>query len=325
MLSRRLLLAASLPAVLATRARAAPASFQGFLAGLRTEAQRAGISARTLDRALDGIQPNQKVLERDRHQPEFTMTWAQYRDLLITEKRIAAGRAAYQQNRALLSRVQDRFGVEPDPIVGIWGLESSYGTGMGDFHVVEALATLAWEGRRASFFRPELIAALRILDHGDVTPARMTGSYAGAMGQPQFMPTSYLRYAVDFEGHGRRDIWTSKPDVLGSIANYLARSGWHGGERWGQGVLLPANFDLSATGRGNRRPVGEWARLGVRSIDGRPLARPETPAAVVLPDGPMGPSTDAFLVYANFTAIRRYNPSDFYALVVGLLGDSVVS
>ena len=324
MLSRRLLLAASLPALLATPARAASASFQGFLAALRAEAQRAGISARTLDRALAGIQPNQKVLERDRHQPEFTMTWAQYRDLLITENRIASGRAAYQQNRALLSRVQDRFGVEPAPIVGIWGLESSYGTGMGDFHVVEALATLAWEGRRASFFRPELIAALRILDHGDVTPARMTGSYAGAMGQPQFMPTSYLRYAVDFEGHGRRDIWTSKPDVLGSIANYLAHSGWRGGETWGQGVLLPQNFDRSATGRENRRPVGEWARLGVRPIDARPLARPETPAAVVLPDGPMGPSTDAFLVYANFTAIRRYNPSDFYALVVGLLGDMVV-
>ncbi len=325
MLSRRLLLAASLPALLAAPARAAPDNFQGFLAGLRAEARRVGISARTLDRALAGIQPNQKVLERDRHQPEFTMTWAQYRDLLITEDRIAAGRAAYQQNRALLSRVLDRFGVEPPPILGIWGLESSYGTGMGDFHVVEALATLAWEGRRASFFRPELIAALRILDNGDVTPARMTGSYAGAMGQPQFMPTSYLRYAVDFEGHGRRDIWTSKPDVLGSIANYLARSGWRGGEGWGQRVLLPANFDLSATGRENRRPVGEWARLGVRPIDARPLTRPETPAAVVLPDGPMGPSTDAFLVYANFTAIRRYNPSDFYALVVGLLGDSLVS
>jgi membrane-bound lytic murein transglycosylase B len=320
MLSRRLLLTASLPAALAQPAGAAD-SFSGFLAGLRAEARRAGISAPTLDRAFAGVQPNQKVLERDRHQPEFTMTWAQYRALLITDQRIDSGRAAYQQNRALLARVQERFAVDPGVIVGIWGLESSFGTGMGDFHVVEALATLAWEGRRASFFRPELIAALRILDHGDVTPARMTGSYAGAMGQPQFMPTSYLRYAVDFEGHGRRDIWTSKPDVLGSIANYLTNSGWRGGDAWGQPVTLPSNFDTGAAGRENRRPVGEWQRLGVRTMGGRVLARPDVPAAVLLPDGASG---DAFLVYANFGAIRRYNPSDFYALAVGLLGDSVV-
>ena len=321
MLSRRTLLAASLPATFAVPAGAATDGFQGFLAGLRAEARRAGIAAATLDRAFAGVQPNQKVLERDRHQPEFTMTWAQYRALLITDQRIANGRAAWQQNRALLARVQDRFGVEPGVIVGIWGLESSFGAGMGDFHVVEALATLAWEGRRASFFRGELMAALHILDNGDVTPARMTGSYAGAMGQPQFMPSSYLRYAVDFEGHGRRDIWSSKPDVLGSIANYLSRSGWRSGERWGQQVVLPGGFDASSAGRDNRRTVGEWARLGVRPAGGRPLARADASAAVILPDGAGG---DAFLVYANFTAIRRYNPSDFYALVVGLLGERVV-
>jgi membrane-bound lytic murein transglycosylase B len=323
MLSRRSLLAASLPAAtFAVPARAATDSFQGFLVGLRAEARRAGIAAATLDRAFAGVLPNQKVLERDRHQPEFTMTWAQYRALLITDQRIVNGRAAWQQNRPLLGRVQDRFGVDPGVIVGIWGLESSFGTGMGDFHVVEALATLAWEGRRASFFRGELIAALHILDNGDVTPARMTGSYAGAMGQPQFMPSSYLRYAVDFEGHGRRDIWGSKPDVLGSIANYLARSGWRSGESWGQQVTLPANFGASSAGRDNRRPVGEWARQGVRSADGRPLARADAPAAIILPDGAGG---EAFLVYPNFTAVRRYNPSDFYALVVGLLGDMVVA
>ena len=267
-------MAASLPAVLAVPARAAPDSFQGFLAGLRAEARRAGISAATLDRAFAGVQPNQKVLERDRHQPEFTMTWAQYRALLITDQRIANGRAAWQQNRALLGRVQDRFGVDPGVITGIWGLESSFGTGMGDFHVVEALATLAWEGRRASFFRGELLAALRILDHGDVAPARMIGSYAGAMGQPQFMPSSYLRYAVDFEGHGRRDIWTSKPDVLGSIANYLAHSGWRSGEPWGQAVTLSANFDRH---RDRPRQPQAGRRVGAARAcvpaDGRPLAR----------------------------------------------------
>jgi len=322
MLCRRLLLAASLPAAFAVPAHATADSFQSFIAGMRAEARRAGIAAATLDRAFAGVQPNQKVLERDRHQPEFTMTWAQYRALLITDQRITNGRIAYQQNRTLLSRVQDRFGVDPGVITGIWGLESSFGTGMGDFHVIEALATLAWEGRRAGFFRGELLAALRILDHGDVTPQHMLGSYAGAMGQPQFMPSSYLRYAVDFEGHGKRDIWTSKPDVFGSIANYLAQSGWRSGEPWGQEVTLPARFDYAATGRDNRKPASEWSRQGVRPADGRPLARTDASAALVLPDGPSG---EAFLVYGNFTAIRRYNPSDFYALVVGLLGDALVT
>jgi membrane-bound lytic murein transglycosylase B len=317
MLSRRVALAASLSTLCA-----APDGFQNFLAGLRREAGRAGISPATLDRAFSGVQPNQKVLERDRHQPEFTMTWAQYRALLITDQRIANGRAAYAQCRVLLDRVRARFGVDPGVITGIWGLESSFGAGMGDFHVIEALATLAWEGRRPGFFRGELIAALRILDHGDVSPAHMLGSYAGAMGQPQFMPSSYLRYAVDFEGHGRRDIWTSKPDVLASIANYLAQSGWRAGEPWGQPVTLPPNFDRAATGRDARRPIGEWLRLGVRGADGRPLPRGDAPAAVLLPDGPTG---EAFLVYANFAAIRRYNPSDFYALAVGLLGDALVA
>ena len=314
-------MAASIPAALAAPAVAAPDSFQGFLAGLRAEARRAGISSATLERAFAGVQPNQKVLERDRHQPEFTMTWAQYRALLINDQRIANGRAAFQQNRALFARVRDRFAVDPGVITGIWGLESSFGTGMGDFHVVEALATLAWEGRRAAFFRGELIAALRILDHGDVTPAHMLGSYAGAMGQPQFMPSSYLRYAVDFEGHGRRDIWTSRPDVLGSIANYLAQSGGAAASHGGRRSRCRRGSTVGG-GRDNRRPVGEWVRRGVRAAGGRPLARADTLGAVLLPDGAGG---DAFLVYANFAAIRRYNPSDFYALVVGLLGDAVVA
>src|SRR5215469_3480751 len=268
MLSRRFLLAASLSTVCA----GTPDSFQSFLARLRADAQHAGISAATVNRALANLQPNEQVLERYRHQPEFTLTWAQYRARLITDQRIASGRVAYQQNRALFGQVQDRYAVDPGVIVGIWGLESSFGTGMGDFHVVDALATLAWEGRRAAFFRSELMAALHILDHGDVTPAHMMGSYAGAMGQPQFMPSSYLRYAVDFEGNGRRDIWTSKPDVLASIANYLQSSGWRDGEPWGQRVAVPPGFDGTATGRDIRRPVGEWARLGVRATSARPLA-----------------------------------------------------
>ena len=268
MLTRRLLLSA-LPIAAATNAQAASDTFAGFLAALGAEARRAGISAATLDQALAGLAPNAKVLERDRHQPEFTMTWAQYRAMLITDKRIDAGRAAVQRQPALLSAVQARFGVGPAVITGIWGLESSFGTQTGDFHVVDALATLAWDGRRASFFRPELIAALKILDHGDVTPPRMIGSYAGAMGQPQFMPTSFLRYAVDFDGNGRRDIWTNRADVLASIANYLAQSGWRPGETWGQAVTLPAGSTPVRPGRDVRRPLAEWARQGVRPVAGR--------------------------------------------------------
>lgn len=331
--TRRLLLASAVPAVLA----AAPArtrnvqlpetrlaarvvdSFQAFLMDIRGEAARAGIASATLDRALAGVVLNQKVLERDRRQPEFNMSWARYRNLVITNKRITDGRQAVSANWNLFQRVESRFGVGPGVIAGIWGLESGFGASTGDYRVVEALATLGWEGRRASFFRAELLAALKILDHGDVAPSAMTGSYAGAMGQPQFMPTSYLRYAIDFDGHGRRDIWTSTPDVLGSIANYLAQSGWRSGQRWGQPVSLPEGME--AAGRDNKRPLGDWVRDGARPLEGRWTTSLDTPAALLAPDGTDG---ETFVVFGNFNAIRRYNPSDFYALAVGLIGDQVL-
>lgn len=319
---RRTLIAAAIPAVVARRAWAVPASFEAFLASMRAEARQAGIAPATLDRAFAGLTPNPKVIERDRHQPEFTMTWARYRALVVSDQRIANGRAAFQHHRALLERIEARWGVPPGVIMGIWGLESSFGTELGSFRVVQALATLGWEGRRATFFRTELLAALRILNHGDVVPARMTGSYAGAMGQPQFMPSAYLRYAVDYEGTGKRDIWTSVPDTLASIANYLADSGWKAGGRWGQKVTLPAGFDSSDSGRGNRQTVADWVRRGVGAADGQALAPPETEAALILPDGPGG---EAFLAYGNFTAVRRYNPSDFYVIAVGLIGDGIVA
>jgi membrane-bound lytic murein transglycosylase B len=324
MIPRRLLLVA-IPAALGatalpTHGWAAPDDFRSFLAGIRYQARREGISSLTLTRALDGIQPNAKVLDRINHQPEFTMTWAQYRAMLVTDKRIAAGRAAWWANRALFERVDEVYGVGPGAILGIWGLESSFGTKTGDYRVIEALATLAWGTSRRKFFGTELMAALEILDHGDVAPAGMTGSYAGAMGQPQFMPSSYLRYAVDFQGDGRRNIWTSTPDVLASIANYLAHSGWRGGEGWGQQVLAPLAIDPGFAGRDSPRPTSEWARLGVRTLNGRLVAGSQE-AALLLPDGPGG---EAFLVRGDFAAIRRYNPSDFYALVVGLLGDDIL-
>jgi len=317
--TRRVVIASTFPALLPAAARAQQTGdFQSFINDIKAEARRTGISAVTIDRAFAGVAPNQKVLDRDRHQPESTMTWARYRSIVITDQRFTAGRAAVAANRTLLRLVQSRYGVSSGVTAGIWGLESSFGAGMGDYRVIEALATLAWDGRRASFFRGELIAALKILDHGDIAPQAMLGSYAGAMGQPQFMPSSYLRYAVDFEGNGRRDIWTSKPDVLASIANYLAQSGWQTGAGWGQAVIVPPN--LPVEGREAKRPLGEWARAGVRPLGGGWTAGSNTVSALIAPDGPAG---DTFVVFHNFEAIRRYNASDYYALAVGLIGDQV--
>ena len=323
MLNRRILLSAAAASVAASAvpARAVSGSFQAFTESVRAEALRQGLSPSILQQALTGLQPNAKVIELDHHQAEFTLTWLEYRQRIISPQRIADGRAAWQRNRPLLQAIQARYGVDAGVVIGIWGLESNFGTKTGNYGVVEALATLAWEGRRAAFFRSQLMDSLRILDNRDVTPQRMTGSWAGAMGQPQFMPDSYLRYAVDFDGDGRRDIWDSRADSLASVANYLARSGWRGGEPWGQPVLLPAGFDAD-TGRDTRRTLGEWMRLGVRRADGTAFSRSDVSGAVVVPDGGEG---EAFMVYPNFTAIRRYNPSDFYALSVGLLGDSIAA
>src|SRR3984957_5583959 len=266
MLTRRAAFVTALPAVFAGPAYAAQ-SFDDLVASVRSEAAAAGIRRDVLDAAFAGVTANAKVIEKDRKQVEFTMTWTQYRALVIGEQRITDGRVAVAQNRALLAQVETYFHVAPSVIAGIWGLESSFGAQTGNYKVIEALATLAWAGRRSRFFREELLAALRILNNGDISPPRMTGSYAGAMGQPQFMPDSYLRLAVDFDGDGRRDIWTSKADVLGSIANFLAHSGWRSGETWGQPVRVPPG--LIAMGREERRPLGEWARMGVVPTSGR--------------------------------------------------------
>lgn len=295
-------------------------SFEAFLNGVRAEARRSGIRDATLQQAFAGVQPNQRVIELDRKQPEFNLTWPEYRARVLPETRLQGARDNYARERTLLQAVEARYGVDSHILVGIWGIESNFGTNRGNYRLVEALSTLAWEGRRASFFRSELMNALRILNAGDVTPARMTGGYAGAMGQPQFMPSSYVRYAVDFDGDGRRDIWDSRADVFGSIANYLARSGWRSGEPWGQPVRLPGNFDPSAAGRDNRRPLGEWSRMGVRRDDGGAFSRSDIQGGIVIPSG--AAPGEGYMTYANFNAIRRYNPSDFYALAVGLLADA---
>ena len=312
------------PGLAAARTRTADRApsaegYGGFLNGVRSEALRLGLSSAMLDTALALSAPNARVLQLDRHQPEFTLTWAQYKARVISDQRRRDALQDYQGNLQLLTGIWQRYHVDPRVVIGIWGLESNFGSRTGSFNVVDALATLAYDGRRASFFRSELMASLRILDHGDVTPSQMTGSYAGAMGQPQFMPSSYLRYAVDYQGDGRRDIWSNRADVFASIANYLARCGWVTGEPWGQPVTLTRPVDPASAGRQSVRPLGDWERAGVRRADGTSFSRPDARGALLLPDGAGG---DAFMIYANFNVIRRYNPSDFYALAVGLIGDA---
>jgi len=320
MFHRRSLLA-GIAAVAASPALAQE-SFAAFLQGVRAEARRAGVRQSTLERALADLQPNQRVIDLDRRQAEFTQTWPQYRDARLSPPRIEAGRRAFAQNRALLDAIQARHGVNGRVVVAIWGIETNYGGFTGTFNVIEALATLAWEGRRAAFFHAELMAALRILDAGHVDISRMRGSHAGAMGNPQFMPTSFERLAVDFDGDGRRDIWDSRADALGSIANYLARNGWRDPDPWGFEVRIPPSMAMDGLDHRNQRPMAEWARAGVRHFDGGALPGLGGDWAVVIPGFTRG-DTQSFLVGQNFMAIRRYNPSNFYATAVGMLSDRV--
>jgi len=338
-LHRRTLLAAAptlvaIPAWAAERApthpvqrHAAPkptdGSFEAYVAGVKEEAIRHGMSPATLERAFANVRMNQRVIDLDRHQPEFTMTWETYHTRIVLESRVAEGRKLYARHRDLLAAVSSRYGVSPGVLMGIWAIESNYGASTGGFNVIEAVATLAWEGRRAAFFRSELMDALRILDHGDITPERMTGSYAGAMGQTQFMPDSFLKYAVDWHGTGRRDIWGDLGCVFASTANYLAREGWQSDRSWGDQVAAPAGLSPYDVGREHLLPIEEWVRRGVRRTDNAPLRAGAGTAALVLPGGA---GDDAFLVYhPNFRAIRRYNPSDFYCISVGLLGDRITA
>ena len=321
--SRRVVLDApfaALSAPAAVAAEAAGGGFSVFLAGVRRDAAAQGIRVATIDSALRRAQFLPRVIELDRKQPEKTMTFAVFMAKVVTPQRKESARQHLAENRALLDAVWRRYNVEPRFIVALWGLESDYGKSMGNTMVVSALATLGFDGRRGPYFRSELIAALRILDQGHVRGDDMTGSWAGAMGQCQFMPSTFLGYAVDYDGDGRRDIWNDRADVLASIANYISRLGWRGGETWGREVLLPRGFDPRYAGLEVKRPTGEWGRLGVRSIDAGPLSQRESEASLVLPGGADGP---AYLVYDNFRTIMKWNKSTYFAAAVGYLADSM--
>ena len=315
-LTRRFALAGASSLFLGANAWAS-ADFQQFLDEVRREARAAGISEAAIASALAITQPNPHVLALNDHQPEFSLTWTEYEGRVLPSSRLDEATRFSAQRAALLTRVRDEFSVDPGVIVGIWGLESDFGRKQGTYDVFGSLATLAFGSRRHRFFRDELLSALKITDHRGIATELMRGSWAGAMGQPQFMPSAYLRFARSLDGGDRADIWNSQEDVASSIGNYLKQSGWRLGEPWGQRVLFPASLAASVGG-GGERSLGEWQSVGIRRIDDRPFSRQDVVGRLLMPDGE---TANAFLVYRNFDVIRRYNPSDFYALAVGLLGD----
>jgi len=289
--------------------------FARWITGFRAAARAAGISETTLHVAFDGVRYLPRVVELDRAQPEFTRTVWDYLDSAVSPQRAALGRDKLLQLRSEADAAAARYGVPPSIVVAIWGIESNYGGNYGDIPTIDALATLGFEGRREEWARGQLLAALKILQNGDIARPNMIGSWAGAMGQTQFLPSVFLAYAVDADGDGRRDIWGSMADVVASTANFLARSGWQAGQPWGTEVRLPPGFDAGRADAELRQSSAQWAAEGVRTVDGAPL--PElADGAVLLPAGARGP---AFLVGPNFRAILRYNNSTSYALAVGLL------
>ena len=296
--------------------------FDAWLQDLRAEARNAGIGAGTLENALANVAPINRVIELDRRQPEFTQTFWTYMDKRVSEGRIARGRELLVKHRPLLERIEADYGVQPRFLIAFWGLETNFGDYLGSFQVIDALATLAYDRRRADFFRTQLLDALRIVDQGHVTAANMKGSWAGAMGHLQFIPSTFTGHAVDRTGDGRKDIWGTLPDVFASGSNYLSNLGWEGDELWGREVVLPDGFDLSQATLSVRKPLDAWAEMGVTKANGQPLSTPEgMQGSVVLPQGHNGP---AFLVYENFRHILSWNRSISYAIAVGHLADRIV-
>lgn len=292
--------------------------FTQWLEQLRVEALSKGISETTLEEALSGLEPIPRVIELDRNQPEFKYDIWSYLDLVITDTRIIKGRQMLYTHRKLLNKIKAHYGVQPRFLVAIWALETNFGANIGKFPVIGAVATLAHDTRRSSFFRNELLSALKIIDEGHINLTDMRGSWAGAMGQLQFMPSTFLRFAVDEDRDGRKDIWHSLPDVFGSAANFLSGNGWDSAYTWGRQVKVPQGLEKDVAGLNIEKPLTEWNRLGVRRTSGRNLPDVTINASLIQPSGSAGPS---FLVYRNFRAVMQWNPSYLYALAVCHLAD----
>lgn len=314
-------------------AQEAQIPFADWLATVIAEAREQGIREDIIEQALVSVTPIPQVISNDRSQAEFTETFEQYLEKRVTQWRIDTGRARLAQHRELLARVGEQYGVEPRFIVAFWGVETNYGNFTGGTDVIRALVTLAYDPRRAAYFRRELFSALQILNDGHISHADMKGSWAGAMGQSQFMPSSFLQYAQDFDGDGRRDIWTTEADVFASIAQYLKGAEWRADQTWGREVQLPADYHERADQwkqppaehscsvvrhHTQMLPLSQWQQIGVRRADGSDLPTNDFAASIILPDGPEG---RAFLTYQNFRAILRYNCANNYALSIGHLAD----
>jgi len=313
-----------------------PPPFNEWLSELRREAAGQGIGESTIAAALEGLEPNDRVIELDRRQPEFTQTFSEYLSARVSEARISRGREMMARHRNALREVAAEYGVQPRFIAAIWGLETNYGSYTGGMSVVRSLATLAWDRRRSDYFRRELFSALKIIDAGHIAAGEMLGSWAGAMGQSQFMPSSFLDYAQDFNDDGRRDIWTTEADVFASIAHYLARYGWRDDMTWGRRVLVPAGMTAQSDALAQESPpdgcsralrehsrtlpLAEWQARGVRRMSGTALPERDFGASLYQPDGANGP---AYLTYSNYRAILRYNCSNLYAMAVGHLADAL--
>ncbi len=296
-------------------------SFSTWLDGLKTEAQKEwNIRSDILERALSDVEFLPCVLKHENKQPEKIMPFQDYLAKTVTANRVASGRERMNAHRELLNRISQLYGVQPHFIVALWGIETHFGLMTGNFLVVNALATLAYDSRRSNYFRQELLTALTILDRGHITPERMRGSWAGAMGQNQFMPSSFLRFAKDHDGDGSRDIWSTEADIFASIANYLATSGWKNGQSWGQAVRLPEGFDRTLAMKTVKKSLKEWTALGVKKADGHSLPDQSLFARLVIPDGN---SEDAVLLFENYNVILKWNRANLFALAVGHLADQL--
>ncbi|MCF8129924.1 MAG: lytic murein transglycosylase [Deltaproteobacteria bacterium] len=295
-------------------------SFQEWLKGVRQEAIATGVSQEVLDRAFRDLKPIPRVIELDRSQPEFKLTFEQYQDRVVSDKTVWDGRRLYREHRDLLKKIGDQYGVEPQYIVAPWGIETGYGRLTGGYPVIAALATLAYDGRRSAFFRGELIRALKIIEGGHIAVEDMDGSWAGAMGQVQFMPSSFVTYAVDHDGDGRSDIWDNVPDALASAANYLSRSGWQKDQGWGGKVSVPEGFKKDVIGAEIKKTLKEWQQLGVsgKGVSGQPDLR----AYLVQPNKTGGPM---YLAYPNYRVILKWNRSNYFAIAVGTLADRIAA
>lgn len=307
-------------AALSARITGTQAGFAAWVQEFRPRALEQGVRAETFDRAFKDVAFDRKVVERDRNQSEFTKTIWVYLDSAASDARVRNGKAALRKNAALLDQIEADYGVQKEVVVAIWGLESAYGTFRGSTPVIQSMASLAYDARRAEFFEEQVIDALKILQQGDTTPDRLKGSWAGAMGHTQFMPGSFQRLAVDHDGDGRRNIWDDDPaDALASTANYLKANGWKTGVPWGVEVTLPKGFDYLEAKREVTRLPSAWARKGVVGVDGEPI-KDFGPASVLLPAGHRG---TAFLIFENFEVIETYNTADAYVIGVGHLADRI--